>query len=145
MFMKTLVMDKEEYEVIDSPTVAASRALSEFYVRLGSPDDPFSTAGEQMMRLIIAAWQDLYPEQATMHNARIKDYQELEKTMHEQIKSGSGRNLASVPTPVYRMMRKIFPDFKMNNRDDFIKLVNKYPIFKLTAEKKGGFISMKDK
>lgn len=131
-------LSQEEYEVIYPQSVAASKVLADMYVRLGKPEDPFSKAGEQMMRFIIAVWEDLYPQEVKYHKMRIKQYREDEKTVQEQVKEKTGRSLASVPTHIYRMMKKIFPNFKMNSRDDFIKLTNKYPMFKVTGEKSDG-------
>ena len=132
------------YEEIPSKSVAASRVLADAYKKLGRPEDPFSKAGEQMMRFIVATWEDLYPKQVIQWVNTKKEYQSAEMTMHQQIKKQTGRSLASLPTPIYRMMKKIFPKYKLNDRDQWLKFLKKFPMFKMTTEKKGDFFFMGD-
>ncbi len=119
------------YEVIPSESVAASRVIADFHEKLGRPTDPFSQAGEKMMELIISVWQDLYPQQYYEWMLTKREYQESEKSISEQVHQHTGRSLASIPTPIYKMMKVVFPNFKLDHRDDFLKLVQKYPYFRM--------------
>lgn len=123
--------DSVYYEEIPSKSVAASRVLAAAFERLGKPQDPFSKAGEQMMRFIIAAWEDLYPKQVAQWLKTKKEYQDAEMSTSEQVHKQTGRSLASLPTPVYRMIQKVFPEYKLNDRDEWMKFLKKYPIFRM--------------
>lgn len=122
-------MDGEEYEVIPAHVNAASKALQLMYDKLGRPQDPLSASGEKLMKVIIAVWMDLYPEESTRWLAQRTEYKQAELSISEQSRKHTGRSLASYPFHIYKMMKLLFPDFKMNERSNVIKLVEKYPIF----------------
>lgn len=126
---------EEEYDVIPGEAVAASRAIVDVHERLGRPDTPLSDAGSKVMDVIVSVWEDLYPDQRKRRWNEIKKYRKNEISNRQKVKKKTGRNLASIPTPVYSMMRKVFPNFKMDNREDFMKLVRKYPYFQVTEKR----------
>lgn len=127
-------IDGEEFEAIQGPAVTLSKWLVDSYKRLGSPDDPFSEQGERVMNMIVHAWEYLDPRGARERRESIKEYRDNELSNAEKVKRATGRNIASVPTPVYHLMKKFFPQFKLDNRDNFIKLVKKYPYFQVTEK-----------
>jgi len=120
-----------DYEVLPQLAVIASKVISDMFIRLGQPTDPFSKAGEKMMHILIAVWEDLYPKQAKQWYDDRAEYKKAELSIKSQVQQKTGRSLASFPLPIYHMMRKVFPNYKLNNRDDYIKLVKKYPLFKM--------------
>lgn len=128
---KEIKIGNEEYEVIPPAAVSASKIISDMHTLLGRPDDPFSPQGEKLMHIIIAVWEDLYPREAMQWYEDRKEYQKEEMSVREQVNKQTGRSLASIPLPIYRLMRKVFPNYKMDNRDDFIKLVGRYPLFRM--------------
>lgn len=128
---KIFKFNGEEYEEIPQLANAASIIISDMYIKLGQPDDPFSAQGEKMMNLIISVWQDLYPEDAREWFEARKDYQNSEMTTKEQVRQRTGRSLASIPRPIYDIMQKVFKNYKLSHRDDYIKLVRRYPIFRM--------------
>jgi len=124
-------LDLNNFEIVPPKAVAASKILSDAHLKMGSPADPFSKQGEQMMRFIIAAWEDLYPKQVVSWTETRKEYKDAEMSTSEQVHKQTGRSLASIPTPIYRMMRKVFPNYRMDSREDFLKLVKKYEMFQM--------------
>lgn len=121
----------EEYEVVPTPAVLASKMLADTHVKLGSPEDPLSEQGEKVMNVIISIWQDLYPKEYKEWLEVRQNYKLSEMSTSEQVHRQTGRSLASIPTPIYRMMKKVFPEFKMGTREEMLKLVKKYPLFQM--------------
>jgi hypothetical protein len=97
---------------------------------LGKPDSPLSPAGEKLMKVIIAVWEDLYPLDARAWYAERLSYQKAELNITEQVHGHTGRSLASYPYPIYQMMKKLFPDFKRSDRKNVLKLIKKFPLLK---------------
>jgi len=128
---KIIKLGEEEFEEIPSKAVAAARILSDMFDRLGRPEDPLSKQGEQMMRFIIATWEDLYPEEVLEWAKTRKEYKKEEMGTMEQVLKQTGRSLASIPLPIYQMMKKVFPGYKLDNRKAFMKFVKKFPIFQM--------------
>lgn len=129
--MEALKLGNDEYEVIPKAAVSASKILVDVFEKVGRPEDPFSEQGKKVMEVIISLWQDLYPLEAKMWFEDRREHLNEEMTIREQVSKQTGRSLASIPSPIYRMMRKVFPEFKMDDREDFIKLVKEYPIFRM--------------
>lgn len=129
--VEVITIDNQEYEVIHQDAVAASRFIADFYEVLGRPQTPFSESGEKMMEIIIAVWEDLQPGEAKRYKRNREDYQNNELSTREQVHKRTGRSLASIPSLVYELMKKVFPEVSKYQRDDYIKLVQKYPIFRM--------------
>lgn len=128
---KAIKIGEDEYEVIPGQAVAASKMLADAWEKAGKPDDPFSTQGKQIIMVIIAIWRDLYPGDAYEWFEMRKEHLNEEMSIREQVSKQTGRSLASIPLPVYRMMRKVFPEFKLNTREESIKFVKEFPIFRM--------------
>lgn len=128
---RVIKLGEEEFEEIPSEAVAASHIISDMYIKLGQPKDPFTPSGEKMMNIILAVWEDLYPLEARSWYADRKEYQNNEMTISEQVSKGTGRSLASYPYPVYMMMKKVFKGFNATERNNCIKMVKKWPQLRL--------------
>lgn len=127
--MSTIVLDGEVYDVIPAEVNAATTVLINLYKHLGRPTSPLTVSGEKMMNTIIAVWQDLYPREAAEWIRERTEYKRNEKSIREQVHTKTGRSLASMPAPIYNMYKKFFTDLPLNKRDNWIKLIQKYPIF----------------
>lgn len=123
-------VDLTEWEVIDAQVNAATHIIEDMAIRLGNPSDPLSEAGQKLMQVIVAVWQDLYPKDATEWFEARKTYQNNELTITEQVHQGTGRSLASYPYPVYQIMKKVFPEFDSTERTNCLKMVKKFPMFR---------------
>lgn len=117
------------YDVIPKEVNAATRAIEFSYNKVGRPTDPLSTAGKKVVAVMIAVWEDLYPEQSRSWFKVREEYKINEMSIKEQSRKKTGRSLASLPKPIYKMFQVLFPEFKLNNRDNFIKLCKAFPIF----------------
>lgn len=123
-------IDWKEYEEISANALGASAFLTDMWERLGRPKDPISTeSGRRLMEMIINVWaKELTQEYVEWKQIR-DDYKKNELDIKQQVKRKTGRSLASYPVFVYNIMRRMFPDFKPENRANAIKLVGYFPIF----------------
>lgn len=120
-----------DYEETPKEAVVGSKILVDTYIRLGRPQSPLTSTGVKMMEVIISLWQDLYPIEAQQWLDERKSHLLSEMSISSQVKLHTGRSLASFPWPVYQMMKKLFPLFKPQDRKTCIKMVKKFPIFKM--------------
>lgn len=129
------VLGQKDFDEIPPTAVAASKWLVEIWERLGRPEDPFSTSGTQVMNVIIAVWEELYPKESKDWHQSRKDYKKAELSIREQLAGHTGRSLASYPYPIFGMMKTIFPNFKPANRENCMKIVSKWPMFQMANKK----------
>src|SRR3990172_2380582 len=128
---KVIKIGGQEFEEISPTVTAASRMLADTWEFLGRPETPLSGPGEKLMAAIIAVWEELYPYEAKKWYRERGDYKVNELTITEQVHQHTGRSLASYPYPVFLMMKKLFPKFKPGDRESCMKLIKKFPMFKL--------------
>ena len=83
------------------------------------------------MAVVLATWEELYPQEAKEWYEGRKEYQNAEMSLTEQVHRRTGRSLATYPFQVYQMLKRIFPDFKFSERNNCIKLVKKFPVFRM--------------
>ena len=117
------------YDVIPREIEAGTRAILYAYNKVGKPTDPLSIAGKKVVAVMVAVWQDLYPTQSRDWFRVREEYKLNEMSIKEQSKKHTGRSLASLPKPIYKMFQVLFPEFPLNSRDNFIKLCKAFPIF----------------
>lgn len=128
---KTIEIEGELYDVIPDVLNEAANYLMIAYKDLGQPTTVFSEAGEKMLKVIFATWQDIFPRESKQWIKNRERYKKSEKSIKEQVKEHTGRNLASIPLYVYKMMGKFFTDDEDQNRDYYLKLAAKFPEFRL--------------
>jgi hypothetical protein len=129
--MSVIKIGNEEYEEVAPIVTASSKMLADTWEFLGKPESPLTDSGSKLMAAIIAVWEELYPADAKKWYSDRADYTRSELSINEQISKHTGRSLASYPFPVFQMMKKLFPTFKPGDRKSCIKLVAKFPMFKL--------------
>lgn len=124
-------LNLNDYEEVPKAAVAASKAIVDMWIRLGRPQTPFTDSGAKMMEIIIAVWEDCYPLQSKMWWDERRNYQASELSISEQVRKHTGRSLASYPLPIYSMMKKVFKGFDSTERKNCMKMVQKWPMFKM--------------
>jgi hypothetical protein len=125
----------DDYEKIPPESLMASKWLVDIWERLGRPQTPFSESGAKLMNVIIAVWQELYPQEAKEWLDTRKEYKANEMSIQQQIKQHTGRSLASYPFQVFMMMKKLFPKFSPSERKNCMKMVTKWPMFLMAVKK----------
>jgi len=106
--------------------------LDRLATKLGNPTDIDSESGLKLMDAIIGAWYKHFPQEAAdwAHDRQIDlDY---EKSLRELASDkGIGYNPASYPPVLFKLIKVMFPDLKLQNKKVFQKLIKIYPgIFK---------------
>ena len=122
---------KDEYEVYDPVVVGLSGVITEAWIKLGKPRNVFSENGARLMDFIIDSWKEMYPNEYREFLKNREEYQHSEMSIKDQVKKGTGRSLATYPPFVYRVMKRIFTDNEFNKRPVVIKLVKKWPMFRM--------------
>ena len=128
---RTIKVDGEVYDIPTKQAVSVTNAIAISWKELGKPQDPFSESGEKLMKIIIATWEDTYPQ---LSKQWYEDRQETVKsqlTSKEQVHQKTGRQLASYPMYIYQIIKKVFPNIKLSDRKTTLKMVKHYPMFKL--------------
>lgn len=121
----------DEYEIIPQSANIASKIITDMWIRLGRPKDPFSESGAKLLDLIIAIWQDMEPYESYKWFEDRKEYKNNEMSITSQVHNKTGRSLASYPYMVFQLMKAVFPDIKLADRQTVIKLVTKWPMFQM--------------
>lgn len=128
---KSIKLNGETYDPVAKEAVVASKMLIDAYQRLGSPQTPFTRAGQKMMNIIIAVWEDLYPIESKIWNAEREEHLKSEMSIRNQVLKHTGRSLASYPFPIFKMMKVVFPDFNPAERKNCMSIVKKWPMFRM--------------
>ena len=119
------------YQIVPGEVVAVSKVLSDMWIRLGRPTTPFSKSGGKLMDILIATWEDLYPDESRKWTLMRANYKKVEKTTRQQVKQRTGRSLASYPMYIFQVMKKLFPTFNPAERKNCMKMVRKWPMFQM--------------
>lgn len=128
--MGVIKLGDEEFDTVPQVSLFASKELVDIWEQLGRPDTPLTESGEKLMKAIIVVWEELYPDDAREWTEVRKNYQANELTINEQVHKHTGRSLASYPYPVFMMMKRLFPKFEPNKRENCLKMVKKFPMFR---------------
>lgn len=126
---RVVTIDGVDYEIPTEQATAIINALIYAWDKLGKPDSPLTESGQKLMEVIIATWRDTYPAESEEWLAMRSEYKENELSLREQI--NTGRSLASYPAYIYYVMKKMFPEFDPVKRENCIKLVRRFPIFRM--------------
>ena len=127
----TIKTDGVEYEEVPKQAVIGSKIAVDMYIKLGRPKTVFSKQGTKMMEILIAIWEDAYPRIAMEWHKDREEYKKNELSTKEQVSQKTGRSLASYPMHLYKMMKLFFTDDKFSDRKTVIKLVKKFPMFRM--------------
>ena len=129
--MPDIKIGDEIYSEVAREAVIASKGITDAHKALGKPTTPFTDSGQKLMNMIIAVWEDLYPIERKVWFQERGDHLSSEKSITQQVSQKTGRSLASYPYPIYKMMKVVFPEFKAGERKNCIKLVKKWPMFRM--------------
>jgi len=121
---------EEEFDEVPQMSLLTSKMIVDAWDYLGQPTTPLSESGEKMMAVIIAAWEELFPEEAREWKEVRNRYKLNEMSITEQVYQRTGRSLGSYPYPIYAIMKRLFPKFQATERENMIKMVKRFPMFK---------------
>lgn len=121
----------EGFEEVPKAAILASKYLADAVYKLGKPHTPLTPSGQKVMAIIHAIWEELYPLDAKTWRSEIIEYQTNEMGIREQVAKQTGRSLASIPLPIFQMMTRCFPNYKLDTRDQWLKFLKKYPVYRV--------------
>ena len=124
-------IDGETVEILPEVLNEGLAYLMLSWERAGRPKSVFSDGGQKLMDTIISSWKDIYPKESRDWLRAREEYQSTELSIKDQIKTHSGRSLASIPLYIHKMMKAFFKDDTNLDRDYYIRLVKLYPIFRM--------------
>lgn len=127
--IKEISINGETYDIPHRQGAAITDLLVKMWEKLGKPEDPFSVSGEKLMQIIIATWEDTYPEESRQWYEDRKEYKLEELDIKTQVRRKTGRSLASYPYYIFTIMKIVFPKVKFSDRKIHMKMVKKYPMF----------------
>jgi hypothetical protein len=99
--------------------------------RLGNPPDLDSETGWKLMDAIMGVWQKHFPQEVKdwTHDRQID--LDNEKSLSALAKDSSiGINIAGYPPTLFKLIKVMFPNMRMQEKKMLQKLTKKYPIFK---------------
>lgn len=118
-------------EAASKLNAALTKGLISVHDKLGNPTDCSTNVGWVMLDNIIQVWSNYFPREVAEWKEEVLDQLEVERSIAASVKAG-GYFPMSWPSRLYKMIKTLLPDQKLND-DDFIhKLLGRYPIFKTT-------------
>lgn len=102
--------------------------LDKLATRLGNPPDLTTEAGLKLMDAIIGAWEKHFPQEAAdwVHDRKID--LAYEKSLKDLNKDSVGLyNPATYPPALFKLIKAMFPNLKLQNKEVFMKLIELYP------------------
>jgi hypothetical protein len=125
----------KDYVEVPQILIGASQWAVDAWIRLGRPSSPFTDSGERLMKVLISMWEELYPNDSKQWYADRAEYQKEELSVSTQISKHTGGSLASFPYPLFRLMKRFFPDIKFSGiggREVCKKMVRRFPMFRMS-------------
>lgn len=129
-----VTVDGYTYDVPSNQAIVVTDLILRMWEKLGCPEDMFSESGQKLMSVIIATWEDTFPNESAQWYQERKDYQNEELDIRQQVSGNTGRSLASYPYYIYSVMKIVFPKVKFGDRNTVLKLVKHYPMFRMARK-----------
>lgn len=122
-----MMQDLNEYESI-SPDVALS---TEYILRVakkaGNPTRVNSQASWKVLDAIFGVWMKNYPQEVKNFREALKTRRTYAKSVKQMSKEGHGVFTFSYPFTLYKLLKTMFPDQKLQDRTFIRKLSKRYP------------------
>lgn len=116
------------YEVPTDEELVTITFLDRLATKLGNPPDINSEAGLKLLDGIIGVWFKHFPQEAKdwAHDRKID--LATEKSIKELISDKSaGYNPVGYPPMLFKLIKAMFPEIKLQNKKVFTKLIQIYP------------------
>ena len=106
--------------------------LDRLATRLGNPPDLFTESGLKLMDAIIGVWEKHFPQEVAdwKHDREID--LKTEKSLHYLATSNNsiGYNPVSYPPALFKLIKVMFPNMRLQEKKVWQKLIKIYPFFK---------------
>jgi len=123
-----------QYEEASKLNAMVTKGLLDVHDKLGNPSDCSVNTGWVMMDNIMQIWKKFYPGEVEDWKKDVIVSLDTERTIAASVKEG-GYFPMSYPTRLYKLIKTLLPDQKLND-DNFIKdITGRYPFLKVTNAK----------
>jgi len=102
--------------------------LDRLAIKLGNPTDIETESGLKLMDAVVGVWQKHFPQEGEdwTHDRAIDLKYEKSLSYLASDKS-AGYNPAGYPPMLFKLIKIMFPDLKLQNKKVFFKLIKIYP------------------
>lgn len=116
---------KVVYEEASKPSAAVTKGLLTVSEKLGNPTDCSVNTGWLMLDAIMEIWTKFYPQEKEDWIKQLKHDLTVERSASQA--KGFGYFPVSYPTRLFRLIKTMLPDQKMNDKDFLKGLIARYP------------------
>lgn len=118
----------EEYEAPTDQELITITFLDKLATRLGNPSDLTTEAGLKLMDALIGAWEKHFPQEVKDWKYDVAMDLRFEKSLKDLSKDDVGLyNPAGYPPMLFKLIKTMFPNLKLQNKKVFMKLIQIYP------------------
>ena len=116
------------YEAPTDEELVTITFLDKLAKRLGNPPDINTEAGLKLMDGVIGVWQKHFPQEAAdwLHDKKI-DLENEKSLSYLASDKSVGYNPVGYPPVLFKLIKVMFPDLKLQNKKVFTKLLKAYP------------------
>jgi len=114
-----------QYESASKPSTAVMLGLIRVSDKLGNPTDCSTNPGWVMLDTIMEIWTRFYPQEKTDWIKQLKYDLSVERSVAEA--KDFGYFPVSYPTRLFKLVKTMLPDQKMNDKDFLHLLIQRYP------------------
>lgn len=127
-------MADDYIDVYEAPTdqeLLTITWLDRVATRLGNPPDIDSVTGLKLMDAIIGVWTKHFPQEvADWTSDRSLDLAQEKDLSYLASNKSIGYNPVSFPPSLFKLIKVMFPDMRIQDKKIWTKLVKTYPVFK---------------
>ncbi len=124
----------DQQDVFEAPTdeeLVVITWLDRVATKLGNPPDIFTDAGLKLMDAVIGVWMKHCPQEVSDWSHDRKIDLENEKSLRDLTSISSiGYNPVSYPPTLFRFIKVMFPDMKLQEKKVWQKLIKIYPFLR---------------
>lgn len=128
-------MDDVQYEAASRLNAAVTKGLLDVHDKLGNPTDCSTNTGWVMLDQIMQVWMKFYPQEVRDWKKEVLEQLDVERSIAESVREG-GYFPMSYPTRLWKMIKALLPDQKLNDDKFISQMVSRYPMLKTTNAKK---------
>ena len=121
--------------VVSKEAAALAKGLENVSKKLGDPKDCSTNTGWVMMDNIVQIWMKAWPWEVNDWIKQLADDLGAERTVHQAVKANGGYFPISYPTRLYKLIKAMLPDQKLNDYDFIKGMTSRYPFLKTTNAK----------
>lgn len=102
--------------------------LDRLATKLGNPPDISTESGLKLMDAVIGTWQKHFPQEAKdwTHDRKM-DLDNERSLSYLASNQSAGYNPVGYPPQLFKLIKTMFPNIKLQNKKVFMKLIKIYP------------------